>query len=105
MYLKYHLAKQKKLYRYVSHHTSSVWAKSFIDEISVSSVKRIDQVKTKLERHQMRIREGGGIDAAKEGGGDDGAFEELRISSSSEPFVLELKEVGDTTIKNTIVVK
>lgn len=40
--------------------------------------------------------------AVTKGGGDDGAFEELRISSSSEPFVLELKEVGDTTIKNTI---
>jgi len=40
--------------------------------------------------------------AVTKGGGDDGAFEELRISSSTEPFVLELKEVGDTTIKNTI---
>jgi hypothetical protein len=40
--------------------------------------------------------------AVTKGGGDDGAFEELRISSSSEPFVLELKEVSSSTIKNTI---
>jgi hypothetical protein len=40
--------------------------------------------------------------AVTKGGGDDGAFEELRISSSTEPFILELKEVGASTIKNTI---
>ena len=43
---------QKKLYRYVSTHTSSVWARSFIEEISSSSVKRIDQVTLRLERQQ-----------------------------------------------------
>jgi len=40
--------------------------------------------------------------AVTKGGSDDGAYEAIRVSSSSEPCVLALKEVSSSTIKNTI---
>ncbi len=40
--------------------------------------------------------------AITKGGSDDGAYEAIRVSSSTEPCVLALKEVSSSTIKNTI---
>jgi hypothetical protein len=78
---------QKKLYRYVSTHTSSVWAKSFMDEISVSSMKRIEQVTLRLERQQREREtkveddtEGRGIEGSTAQFDDANAFENSQMS-------------------------
>ena len=45
---------QKKLYRYVSLHTSSVWARSYLDELMASAGVRITSAAQRLERHNLR---------------------------------------------------
>ena len=45
---------QKKLYRYVSLHTSSGWARSYLDELMASAGVRIANAAQRLERHNLR---------------------------------------------------
>ena len=45
---------QKKLYRYVSLHTSSVWAQSYLDELMASASARFAHAKNRLDRLSLR---------------------------------------------------
>ena len=55
---------QKKLHRYVSLHTSSVWARSFLDELVASANNRIENEEQRIQGHNLRHHQKDFIDSS-----------------------------------------